>query len=977
MMRRLERYGTASPLVKLGSQRPLGVSRPSMALSASGGPSPEVVGRNGELEAIDRFLDRLDGGPSAIVFEGPPGIGKTTLWRELSERAASRSLTMLSCRPVEAETKLAFASLADLLEPVAESILSALPSPQRLALEVALMRASPPGIPPSPRAVATAVLSALRALAAATPVLLAIDDQQWLDRATAEALAFALRRIGNDRIGVAAAVRIEDGDPPDPLALARAFSGRAERLRLGPLGLGALHHVIRTHLDHVFARPMLRRIHEASDGNPLFALEIARTVREAAAPLAASEPLPVPQTLASLLVRRFERLPAHTRDLLLVVSALSAPTVDVVRKVADGTAWARATQARMIDVRGDRVAFTHPLLASAVYGSVGPDKRRALHRRLAALVPAPEERARHLALAAVEPDEDVARALDEAAVLARRRGAPDTAGELAEQAARLTSDADPPARRRRLLQAAEHFIQAGDRPRARTLLDGVLGDAGGDHRATALRLLARIRGQEESFAAAIACLDEARAHAADAEARVAVELDLAYACYNGGDLPRAVLVARDALAGAERLGAPGLLADALASVVMSQFITGLGIDRAGLERALALEDRSRATELEARPSSVAGMLAVYEGRLHDGETLLREICSWAAERGEESGLPFLLLNLCWLEAWRGRFPEAIAWAEEARVIAEQSGSEASRALALVHRGRVRAISGDVSGARADMHDAQALLDETGYVLGVPWLLASQAMLELSLGDAEAAARTAAPLVALVEAVGIGDPFVASFVPDAVEALTRVGEVARARPLLEVFTDRAQALERRWALASAARSRSILTAAHGELDAAVAAAEDAIALGESLDMPVELGRSLLALGQVRRRRGDRRLARAAFERSRDVFRGVGASRWAERAVEELGRIPIRRGAPDELTPTEERVAALAAAGRRNVEVAKTLFMSPKTVEANLARIYRKLGIRTRAELGARMQERRITPAEDDRRADPARGPTRRT
>lgn len=437
---------------------------PPLAVSAH-----DVVGRSAELDAIDRFLDRLAGAPAAVLFEGVPGIGKTTVWRQALARAAARSFTVLPCRPVEAETKLAFASLADLLEPVAEAVLPGLPEPQRLALEVALMRASPPGIPPSPRAVATAVLSALRVLAVAQPVVLAIDDQQWLDRASAEALAFALRRIGDHRVGVAAAVRIGDDEPSDPIALDRAFAGRVARRRLGPLTLGGLHHVIRAHLGHVFPRPTLRRIGDASAGNPLFALEIARALIEAGAQPAPGEPLPVPRTLTSLLVRRLERLPLRTREVLLVVSALSAPTVTLVRQVADvdgDAALARAEQARVIDVDGDRIRFTHPLLASAVYSSAALEKRRALHRRLADLVAAPEERARHLALSTVQPDEAVAHALDEAAALARRRGAPDTAGELEEQAARLTLDDDRPASRRRRIQAAEHFVQTGDLARA-------------------------------------------------------------------------------------------------------------------------------------------------------------------------------------------------------------------------------------------------------------------------------------------------------------------------------------------------------------------------------------------------------------------------------------------------------------------------------------------------------------------------------
>jgi DNA-binding CsgD family transcriptional regulator len=241
--------------------------------------------------------------------------------------------------------------------------------------------------------------------------------------------------------------------------------------------------------------------------------------------------------------------------------------------------------------------------------------------------------------------------------------------------------------------------------------------------------------------------------------------------------------------------------------------------------------------------------------------------------------------------------------------------------------------------------------------GIPWLLASEGLLELSLGDAEASERVMAPIVSLVEATGVREPMQAYYVPDAVEALTCLGELARAEALLEPFDRRARELDRLWAIANAARCRSLLAAGHGDLDAALTNAEDAVRRWESLEMPIELGRALLALGQVRRRRGERRLARDVLERALGLFHDRGARPWAERATEELRRIPIRRGAPADLTPTEERVAALAGAGRTNREVAQALFMSPKTVEANLARIYGKLGIRSRAELGARMNDRR--------------------
>lgn len=923
----------------------------------------DIVGRKAELGTIDAFFDRLGRGPAAVAFEGHPGIGKTTVWWQVFARAAGRSFVVLSCRPVEAEAKLAFASLADLFEPIGDDILPQLPEPQRLALEVALMRASPHGNPPSARAVATAVLSALRLLAAASPVLLAIDDQQWLDRASAEALAFALRRIGAHRVGVLATVRVEDGGVRDPLALDSAFAGHLERIRLGPLSLSGLHHVIRAQLDHVFPRPTLRRIADTSGGNPFFALELARALIETDAHPVPGEPLPVPDTLRTLVLRRLDRLPPRARATLLVVSAVPAPTIDLVRRATASddvdSAIARARQAGVIEVREGHVHFAHPLLAAAVYASAASEKRREVHQRIAEVIAAPEERARHLALAALQPSEDVARALDDASVLARRRGAPDAAGELQEQAARLTPQDDTMASGRRRIQAAEHFFHAGARAHARTLLEGVLADrVVGQQRATALHLLGQLCGQEDCFADAMHHLEEALAHCSDPRASVAIHLDLAFATYSTGDLQRAIAVARDTLAEAEWLGGHGLIASALAILVLGEFMAGFGSDHARMARALALEDRDQESQVLLRPTAVAGMMAVYEGRIAEAEALLRSICDWARERGEESGIPLLLFNLSRCAWARGDLDAAVAYADDALLLAAQIGSDRMRVLAAGHRSRARIMRGDVVGARADLADARTLIEKTPFMAGIPWLLASEGLLELSLGDVRAAMRALEPLIALVEASGIREPMQAYYLPDAVEVLIGLGEVERAEALLEPFTRRARDLDRTWAIASAARCRSLLAAARGDLDTALAEAEDAVARLQELGMPIEIGRALITLGQVQRRRGERRAAREVLERAGAHFRDIGAPLWAERAAEELRRIPIRRAvSKDELTPTEEQVATLAAGGRTNREVAQALHMSPKTVEANLARIYDKLGIRSRAELGARMTERR--------------------
>ena len=931
----------------------------------------EIIGRSDELNAIDACLDRLEHEAVAIVFVGQAGIGKTTVWARVFERAARRGLGVLSCRPAEAEAKLAFASLADLLEPVADSILSQLPEPQRMALDVALMRTSPHGAVPNARAVAMAVVATLRLLALASPLVLAVDDLQWLDRASAEAIAFALRRIGDRRVGVVATLRAQEHGAYDPLRLDAGFTGRIKRVQLGPLSLSDLHHVIRSHLGQVFPRPALRHITEDSGGNPFFALERARALIEVGGSLRPGDPLPVPETLPSLLLHRLERLPAKARELLLIASAMAAPTVDLVREAASSSDLAllgRAEQARVIEIRGRHIRFVHPLLASSVYSSASPEMRRETHRRLADVMPSPEERARHLGLAAEQPDENVALALEEASLVARRRGAPDAAGELQELAAALTPRHGVRESRRRRTWSAEHFFHAGDRAHARALLEGVLAEpAVGAERAKALHLLGQIRGQQDSFADAVTLLEEGLAHADGPDMSVPIRLDLAFATLHAGDLPRALVIAREALADADRFGEQGLIADALSMVLMGEFLVGRGCDHAAMKRALELEDRTRAGQLLLRPTSLACMIAVYEGRLSEADSLLREQCNWATERGEESELPFLLFHLAQLECGRGDFIAAAGYAEEAITLSLQNGSETMRVFGLSWRAAARAGCGDVVGARADINESRALVDTTGYVQGDVHLRTVEAALEMSLGDAIAVERTLAPLLAAVEATAFGQEFreaggvaVSSamyFLLDAVEALIELEQVSRAAALLEVYGRRAEQLELGWAIAGAVHCRGLLAAARGDLDAAIAAAEEAVLRWRQLEMPIELGRALVVLGRVRRRRGERRLARDALGQAVAIFDAHGAKLWAERATEELSRIPIRRSASADLTPTEEQVATLVGAGRSNREVARSLFMSPKTVEANLTRIYRKLGLRSRAELGLRMLERR--------------------
>ena len=913
-----------------------------------------VIGRERELATAETFLDRLQGGACAFALEGDAGIGKTALLEEIAERAMARAYAVLLCRPTEVEAKLSFVSLADLFAGVGDDVVCGLTSVQRLALEVALLRREPAGIV-DPRAVSAAVVSTLAALARKRAAVVAIDDAQWLDASSAHALEFAARRVGSAQIGFLISVRTDA--VPLPLGLERAFSGeRVERVPLGPLSRGALQRLLGARLPSPFPRPVLARIERASGGNPFFALEIGRALRGAGA-IDPGMPLPIPESLRGLVEGRLSGLASEAREALLAAAALAHPTVDLLELASSAAGVAAAEESGLLgSVDHGRVSFAHPLYASAVYLAAAASRRRRMHRRLAAVVGEPEERARHLALAAEGPDEEVAAALEEAAGLARARGAWDAAGELLERARRLT----PPDRLdhawRRGLRAAEHHVHAGDRTRGRTLLEEILADdLPGPVRAEALCLLGGIRVDEGRIAEGIAFFASALEHADDARLAGMIEHGLGFARAYILDHVAALEHSRRALELAKATGERPLIAEALSRCAMYGFLSGREVDWGMVERSLDLADPDRVTPLSQRPGMVAAALMLYVGRSEARERLLA-VRDAMVERGDESDLAFVCHWLCWLERRCGNFSAAAAWAEEAAELAESTGSQSMYAWALSQRALVHAHRGDIAQTRSACAEAAGLIETEGASVPMLWLAGSLGLLELSLGNAASAWRACALLTERIERNGIDAPVVVEFLPDALEALVALGQLDRAEALLDTFEGRGRELERAWTLAAGGRCRGLLLAARGDLDGAVRVLERALTEHRRLEMPFELARCLLVQGQVRRRRREKRLARESLTRSLELFERIGAPLWAERARGEIERLGLR-AAPGELTQTERKVAELAGSGMTNKEIAASLFVSPRTVQANLVKVYKKLGIRTRAELGGRMVERR--------------------
>jgi DNA-binding CsgD family transcriptional regulator len=907
-----------------------------------------VVGRDAELEALEETLADPSAGARLLLLEGEPGIGKTTVWREVAGRAEAQGYRVLSCRAAQSESSLSFAGLADLLAPLESGAFESLPAPQRRGLEVALLRADAGDRAPDPRTIGTALVSLLSDLTTEAPALIAVDDVQWLDRPSARALEFAARRLEACPVVVLATLRADEANA-DVGLLSALSPERVHRTRLGPIGTGALYEIVRDTLGQALTRPLLGRIEQVSRGNPFYALEIARA-------LAASDSLPVgavlpaPEDLRELVSQRLRRLPASTRSELFKLSALGRPTIELV----DEAALEPAVAAGVVSIRPDgRVEFSHPLFAGAVYERVSRGRRRELHAELAASLADPEERARHLALAAEEPSEEIAAALDRGAEHAYHRGAPEAAAELAEHAMRQTPPDADAARWERCLTAASHHNKAGDTDRARALAEEIVsGNSPGPNRARALCLLAEDR-ITNSPAEGFALLEQAQECCGDDLALAAhVETTLSLVAAAVSDPAAIDLRLGRAIELAESAGEPAAVAEVLGMRALANVVYGRGVDAASLERALAMEDPEREVGFHLRPSLNVAQVYEFTGELDRARQLLERVRDHTQDRGEEADLMMARTQLIATSWLAGDFETAEREADELLRLAKLTGREMFHAYALMQRATIRAIRGEAADARSDASQALSIAERMGWPHGTNQSRWALALIELTEGDAAAAVAILEPALAFVEQVGVYEWPIAMSVPDAIEAHVAIGGLERAARLTEALGELGRKYDRPWALALSGRSRALIEAAAGDLDAAQSTAEQALVDHERLPMPFERARTLLVLGRIQRRRGERRAARESLALAIEMFDELGARPWAEHARSELGRIGVRR-APAELTENEALAARLAAAGLTNREIAAKMFVSRRTVEANLARAYRKLGIRTRAELGAKL------------------------
>jgi DNA-binding CsgD family transcriptional regulator len=920
----------------------------------------KLIGREDEIAEICGFFSTPPRTPKALVISGDVGIGKTMVWKHVAQEA-SQSARVLSCRPASAERPLAFSALVDLFGEVADEILSAVAGPRRRALETALLhdRAEAVRTRPERQVVARGVLDALRILSAAAPLVIAVDDAQWLDRPSASVLEFCFRRLEIESVSILVTLRADSG--AGPLGLDRVpMPVRLGRVRLGPLTLGAIGEILRSRLGVVLPRYALTRLYEACGGNPFYALECARTLAGRPRMSSSQEPMPVPPRLGELVQHHVSQLTPGVRWAGGLVAASSDPRERLIRAACDdGESWAaidEAVDAGLLERDGEMLRFTHPLLRSVLYGEMGLTERKHVHRRLAVAAEDTEERAWHLALGADRPSELIAVILDEAARHASGRGAPEAAAALEEQATRLTPSGRPDSVRDRTVHAADYYFRSGDITRSRELIQSALASCPDEAcRAPLLLRLATIYYRQNGWAEAEQTFRAAARAAPDDPVLCAhAEQELAFARLVAGDLPAASRWAEASLRSARRADDPRIVAHSLARVALFEFLRGRGARLDLLERAEALgasageEPVGRLPMLD--PSLVTGVVLKWCDRLDEARAKLADRYRQALDSGDEASIPFLLYHFSQLECWAGNWAAAEEYAAEGDRVADESHQKPMRPATLYSLALVRAHRGHVQQARELAGEALALCEGTGNVPLVPMLSSVLGFIALSVEDYQAVHAHLGHLADVSATVGLGEPSVLKFLPDEIEALAILGQTELAWALTRKLEAQGELLGRPWAQAAGARCRAHLASLDGDLDGGLAACDEALGYHERLAMPFELGRTLLVKGMIQRRARHKALASESLGQALATFERLGAPLWAGKARRELARI-TNRASERGLTAAEHRIADLIAQGQTNRQVASTLFVTENTVQTHVRHIFQKLQVRSRTELAA--------------------------
>ncbi|GAB7105417.1 LuxR family transcriptional regulator [Streptomyces phaeofaciens JCM 4814] len=911
-----------------------------------------VIGRE---ELFGSARDQLVRGGS-VLLHGPAGIGKSTVLRALAADYGESAHTVLRCSATESESHLPFLALADLFGLVLDEISDKLPSAQRTALESALTGRGESTLQRDGLALRLAVLSALRALAAAGPVLLVADDLQWLDPASAELLGFAARRLGDTPVQLLCAVRTEGQEydrhlrasPPDTLAV-----------RLNPLSRSQVSAL----LDHrgytALPRSTVREIHRTSGGNPLFALELGRALGENPAPPRPGEPLPVPTSLRALVLSRLDMLSDEARRTLLVASAGARPTLSLLHAAGRENAEAETAQAAALGLlatesEAPAVRFAHPLISAALYAEAPAQERRAVHAALSTAASDPIERARNLALATTGTDPEVAARLAEAAALARDRGAPSVAASLGLLAARHTPPDGSPAPDEHRLQAAEDSITAGEVDLARDIAREVLT------RATVPA--DRIRAWEVVIEAAGQALGE-------------VDSVFPQALADAGDDPRLLALVHYHLAW-RKLIVEGDFAEARQEAAHTAELAARGGDRRTELFALSFQ---ASTEIlmghPLAPTTIkralkepqdpyvachhngAGMARfrwlLMSDQLPEARATITGLLREVRRRGMVESEVHFQRFLADTELRSGHCGRALDLARESLRLARDSGIGLGASAMLTSL--AEASGGDVDRALVLAREAADRAEEDGDQMYLSRALAALGYAQLVAGDAAGTVASLRRVRELEHGLGITDPARGRWQGDLAEALVRVGEPGEAQDVIDVTREHALRLGREGVLAVLDRAEALVRAAHGDHEAALArltSVQDRLA---KLGYGLEEARAAFAMARLRTRRA----GPTSYDEAARLFRRCRALPWLRQvdaaALEGTAEpVPPTRAAPaadalEGLASMERQVAALVMEGATNREIAARLFISVKTVEATLTRVYRKLGIRSRVDI----------------------------
>lgn len=898
---------------------------------------PRPIGRE---ELLSQVSARFALGRGVLLY-GPAGIGKSTLLTAFAAAEESRGVTVLRASVAEAEADLPYLALVDLFDGAPAPAFDALASHLRAALDGALLRGAPPTTPHDQLAVRLAVLEVLRLLSAERPVLVVLDDVQWVDQPSAGVLRFVARRLDGTAVRVLAAERVGDTGPvmrdlcPEP---------RTEIL-VPPLSEPSIADLLRDRFGQRLSRRDSQRVFAASGGNPLYAVELGRALRDRPAPVTLTDPLPVPGRLRGLLAARLGALPPAELAVLLLVAAAARPSGSLLARcgvsVSEDLPAAVAGGVVLTEPDG-AIRFAHPLLREMVYADASEPARREAHLRLAAVAADPVEIARHLATARSAPDQVLAASLAQAAAAARLRGAPAAAADLARLAAERTPEHEVDEAAARWLEAARYAAEAGALAEARINALKALGQATRRRiRVGARLLLVELAGEDQSGAGPL--LDAAFTEVGDSLDLLArVRLRRAVKAYYDGDVEAAHAELKRAEESAERCDDPERLVEVL-SWRGSMLVGAEGDDQ--LERAGELASALPLTAAVISARQLAAMARLFRG---DVAAALRRITALRVEV-EQSGavrdLAAVLISVAGVYGRAGRCAEAL-----------RAGRACVRlytdVMPVPGPGLLVAATTELNGgslAEASRYADRALRacldagDEDWIKIGY----VTRGMVRSLRGDQAAALASFRAAYALERRLSRVDPGQVLWHADFVEALVSAGAREEASIVLSEVTACADRFDRWVASLGLARAGAHLMAADGQVKAATQALTAAIERWADHPYPLEVAHAYFALGCLERRAHRRGAARVAFADAVARYNAAQAVPWREAANRDLARLDGGRGA--RLSETEQRIVDLVRSGATNREIGRAMFLSVKAVEANLTRLYRRLNVTNRAQL----------------------------